>query len=266
MNGTTSKGVGALTVVLSVIGGVALLGTGAGAAWAGAHSVGPRSGELQESVAGVTALDVEVSGAEMEVEFADVAEAELRVEGGSPGGWSLRRDGDELEVRGPQNRFDWFRPDWLRGDQRATLVLPLELEGLDGELTLDAGELTVEGDFDVLNVEVNAGSLEIEGEARMLEAELNAGRADIALSGVDEAGYTVSAGRIVSTLHTAPSSVTIAVMAGALDLSLPDEGYDLRQQLSAGSLDNGLTQRSSSDRRIVAEVEAGSVNLRPIRD
>src|SRR5690606_4614699 len=160
----------------------------------------------------------------------------------------------------------WFRPDWLRGDQRATLVLPLELEGLDGELTLDAGELTVEGDFDVLNVEVNAGSLEIEGEARMLEAELNAGRADIALSGVDEAGYTVSAGRIVSTLHTAPSSVTIAVMAGALDLSLPDEGYDLRQQLSAGSLDNGLTQRSSSDRRIVAEVEAGSVNLRPIRD
>jgi hypothetical protein len=267
MSGTTKKSIGALTVVLGVFGGVVLLGTGAAAAVAGVHRIGPDSGSLQESVQGVDSLDLEVSGAEVTVEFRDeAAEAQLRIEGGSPDGWSLKRDGDELKVRGPHDGFDWFRPDWLRGDQRATLVLPDRLSGIDADFTLQAGSLSVDGTFGELGVDVNAGSLSLDASARELEAELNAGRADIDLRDVRTAEFTVNAGRVVAAFDTAPSEVAIDVSAGALDLTLPDESYDVRQQVSAGSLDNGLQQSSSSANRITATVSAGSVRLHPAAD
>ncbi|WP_193597434.1 DUF4097 family beta strand repeat-containing protein [Microbacterium sp. YJN-G] len=266
MNGTTKKSVGALTVVLAVIGGVSLLGTGAGAAFAGVRSLGPQAGSLEQDVSGVTSLDVEVHGAAMEVEFADVSEAQLRIEGGPSDGWRLSRDDDELDVRGPDRGFDWFRPDWLRGDERATLLLPESLRGLDAELTLEAGSLSVDGEFGELQLDVNAGALTVEGAARMLDAELNAGRADIDLSSVTEAKYSVSAGRITSTLTDAPSQVAITVEAGQLDLTVPDTDYDVRENVSAGSINNGLSQRSDSDRRITAKVSAGSINLRASDD
>jgi len=267
MNSTTKKSIGALTVVLGVFGGVVLLGTGAAAAVAGAHDIGPDSGSLQADVQGVKSLDLEVSGAEVTVEFRDDAdEAMLHIDGGSSDGWMLKRDGEELEVRGPHDGFDWFRPDWLRGDQRVTLVLPERLNGLDADFTLQAGSLSVDGSFGELDVDVNAGSLSMNASARDFDAELNAGRADIDLSEVQTAEFTVNAGRIVASLDAVPSTVSIDVSAGALDLTLPDEQYDLRQDVSAGSLDSSLQQSSNSANRITASVSAGSVRLHSAGD
>lgn len=267
MNGTTKKSIGALTVVLAVFGGVVLLGTGAAAAVAGVNGIGTRSGSLQADTQGVTSLDLNVDAAEVTVEFRTGAEeAQLQIDGGSSNGWSLSRDGDELKVRGPQNGFDWFRPGWLRGDERATLVLPDRLSGIDADFTLQAGSLSVDGDFGELDVNLNAGSLNLNGTARDLDAELNAGRADIDLGDVRTADLTVNAGRIVATLDTVPSEVAIEVSAGALDLTLPDEQYDLRQDVSAGSLDSRLQQSPSSENRITASVSAGSVRLHPAAD
>lgn len=267
MSGTTKKSIGALTVVLGVFGGLVLLGTGATAAIAGIHRIGPESGSLQSDTQGVTSLDLDVDAAEVRVEFrAGSAEAQLQIEGGSSNGWSLTRDGDELKVRGPESGFDWFRPDWLRGDERATLVLPERLSGLDADLALQAGSLSVDGDFGELDVNLNAGALNLNGTARELDAELNAGRADVDLGDVQKAEFTVNAGRIVATLDTVPSEVAIEVSAGALDLTLPDEQYDLRQNVTAGSLNSGLQQSSSSANRITATVSAGSVRLQPSAD
>ncbi len=267
MSGTTKKSIGALTVMMGVFGGVVLLGTGATAAVAGIHRIGPDSGSLQSEVRGVESLDLEVSGAEVTVEFrGDASEAELQIDGGSSDGWSLKRDGDELKVRGPHDGFDWFRPGWLRGDQRVTLVLPDRLSGIDAEFTLQAGALSVDGTFGELDVDVNAGSLSLDASAREFDAELNAGRADIDLRDVQTAEFTVNAGRIVASLDTAPSSIAIDVSAGALDLTLPDEQYDVRQHVSAGSLDSRLQQSSNSSNRITATVSAGSVRLHPAGD
>lgn len=267
MSGTTKKSIGALTVVLAVFGGVVLLGTGAAATVAGVHRIGPDSGSLQTDVRGVDSLDLEVSGAEVTVEFRDDAdEAVLRIGGGSSDGWVLKRDGEELHVRGPHDGFDWFRPDWLRGDQRVTLVLPDRLRGLDADFTLQAGSLSVDGAFGELDVDVNAGSLSLNATAREFDAQLNAGRADIDLSDVRTAEFTVNAGRIVASLDTVPSSVAIDVSAGALDLTVPDEEYDLRQDVSAGSLESRLQQSSNSANRITASVSAGSVRLHPAAD
>lgn len=259
----TKKSIGAITVVVAAFGGVVMLGSAASAAVTGLQQIGPQSGQLTTDARGVTSIDLEVGGAEMRVMFDDVDQAELRVEGASANGWTLRTDGDELEVHGPDRGFDWWSPDWLRGDERAVLVLPLALEGVDADLTLHAGSLDVVGEFGGLGVDVNAGALSLNGDARDLDLEVNAGRADIELRGVEQAQFTISAGRIVSTLASVPDSVDFTVSAGSLDLTLPDEEYDLRRQVSAGSLDSSLDESTDSPHRISGSVSAGSATLRP---
>lgn len=259
----TKKSIGAITVVIAAFGGVVMLGSAASAAVTGLQQIGPQSGQLTADARGVTAVDLEVGGADMRVLFDDVDEAELRIEGASTNGWTLRTDGGKLEVRGPDRGFDWWSPDWLRGDEQATLVLPVELEGMDARLTLHAGSLGVVGEFDELGIDVNAGALTLNGDARDLDLDVNAGRADIELAGVEQAQFSINAGRAVSTLTSVPDSVAFTVSAGALDLTVPDTEYDLRRDVSAGSLDSSLDQSSSSSHRITGNVSAGSATLRP---
>lgn len=259
----TKKSIGAITVVVAAFGGVVMLGSAASAAVTGLQQIGPQSGQLTADIGGVSSIDVEVGGANMRIMFDDVDDAALRIEGASTRGWMLRSDGGRLEVRGPDRGFDWWSPDWLRGDERATLVLPLGLEGVDAELTLHAGRLDVSGEFADLGIDVNAGALALTGDARVLDIELNAGRADVELRGVEQAQYRISAGRVVSTLTTVPDSVDFTVSAGALELTLPDQEYDLRREVSAGSLDSSLDQSSDSRHRITGSVSAGSATLRP---
>ncbi|MFD5224043.1 hypothetical protein ACFWHT_00320 [Microbacterium sp. NPDC058342] len=259
----TRKSIGAITILMAVFGGVVLLGTGAAAAATGLRQTGSQGGTVQADVQGVTALDVDVRAAEVRVEFSsDDDEARLRIEGGSADGWKLRRDGDELQLRGPDRGFDWWQPDWLRGEERAVLVLPDELSGLDADLTLKAGSLDADGVFGELDVDIDAGSLSLNGDAENLDVHLDAGRADIDLDGVRTAEFTVNAGRIVSSLAVQPRTVAIGVSAGALDLTLPDADYDLQQRVSAGSLDSNLRQNDAGRSQIRATVSAGSVTLR----
>jgi hypothetical protein len=259
----TKKSVGAITAAVAAFGGVVLLASAASATVTGLQQIGPQSGQLTVDAGGVTSVDVEVGGADMRVMFGDVDDAELRVEGASTNGWTLRTDNARLEVRGPDLGFDWWSPGWMRGAERATLVLPSELEGTDADLTLHAGSLDVDGRFDALGLDLNAGALSVRGDARDLDVEVNAGRADIELQGVVRAQYTISAGRVTSELKTVPDTVAFTVSAGALDLTLPDTEYDLRRDVSAGSLDSSLDQSSSSAHRISGSVSAGSATLRP---
>lgn len=259
----TKKSIGAITVAVAAFGGVVMLGTAASAAVTGLHQAGPQSGRLTEDVRGVSAVDVEVAAAQLRLEFADVDEAELRIDGASSNGWTLRRTGASLEVRGPDRGINWWGPLWIDDEDRVTVVLPRALEGIDADLTLEAGALDVDGDFAKLDLHVNAGSLRANGEARVLNAELNAGRADIDLAGVESAIYTVNAGRVNSTLTDVPSAVRLSVSAGELDLVLPDDEYDVTQEVSAGSFESALRENRGSDNRITASVSAGSATLRP---
>ncbi|MFD5214119.1 hypothetical protein [Microbacterium sp. NPDC058345] len=263
MNGTAKKSITATTVAVAAVGGIVLLGTGAAAASTGFSAIGPQSDVTRIDGTGITGVDMDVRGAEVTVEFHDGDEVELQIEGGSLRGWSLDRDEDELEVRGPDRGFNWWSPDWLRlEEQRVTLLLPRSTAGLDADLSLDAGSLRVDGEFGELSVDMSAGALSLDGVARSLDAELNAGRADINLSGVDEASYQVSAGRVVSELTgSAPDSVEIDVSAGQLTLTLPDAEYDVRRNVSAGSLNSDLSEQGGSRNTVRATVSAGTVNL-----
>lgn len=263
-NGSGSGG-RAIGILLGVIGGVVLLGACTSAAFAAGMNLGPRH-DTSESVdvAGVNELRVDVGASDLTIEFRDVDEAELAIEGGRDSRWVLTRDDDELVVRTKNEWFGWwFRP-WFAGDERVTLTLPENLAGLDAQVEVGAGAIDMDGDFGALDVTLGAGHIEVGGSAESVDAKVSAGRMDLQLDGVSEAEFTVSAGDLVGELTgTAPDSVTIDVSAGSLSLELPDVQYRVSQNVSAGSVDNDLDTSSSARNTIDVQVAAGSAALRP---
>lgn len=265
----TPRGSGARSgaIAIAVFGGVALLATGGTAAVAAANDAStPVDSHQQIDTSGVTGIDLDVGGAEVRVEFGDVEQAQLDVSGSGDDRWSLSRDGDELVVNSPEMNFGWWFGDWFNDDQSVVLTLPDELrsKGLDADITLGAGSLDVQGDFGDIDVEVGAGALFITGSAETIEADLSAGRAEFDLADVSTADFSISAGRLEAELTgTAPKEVQLDVSAGSLELTLPDEEYDVRQEVSAGSLDNRLQTSPNARNSVVASVSAGSAILRP---
>ncbi|WP_431074955.1 DUF4097 family beta strand repeat-containing protein [Microbacterium phyllosphaerae] len=272
-NGDTGRSSGATAVMIltAVVGGMALLGSGATAAVAATGSLVASSTEgtdsvLSEDASGIQGIDLDVDAGNMRIEFGDVDQAELAVTNSRGPAWTLERDGDSLVVRSPEFEFGWWFGSWFGDDQSAVLTLPDSLRdsALDADLTLDAGSLDVVGDFGALDITVNAGALDVEGAASSLTIDMSAGRADATLDGVDRADLTVAAGDLnVDLTGRAPSQTTIDVSAGSLDLTVPDESYSITQDVSAGSLDAKVDQSSGAQRMIDVSLSAGSVTIRP---
>ena len=265
-----SRGSGARAgaIAIAVFGGVALLATGGTAAIAAVNDVTASVDDSQQQIdaSGVTGIDLELGGVDMHVEFGDVEDAQLDVSGSGNNRWALTREDDELVVNSPEMKFGWWFGDWFNDEQRVVLTLPEELRGtgIDADISLGAGSLDVAGDFGEMDVEMGAGALFITGSAETIDLDVGAGRAELDLADVSEADFTISAGRMVADLTgTAPSEVRLDVSAGSLELTLPDEEYDVSQDVSAGSLDNGLQTSSNARNTIVASVSAGSAILRP---
>ncbi|WP_082477923.1 DUF4097 family beta strand repeat-containing protein [Microbacterium sp. Leaf320] len=268
-----SSGTTAVMILTAVVGGMALLGSGATAAVAATGSLVASSTEgtdsvLSEDASGIKGIDLDVDAGNMRIEFGDVDQAELAVTDSRGPAWTLERDGDSLVVRSPDFEFGWWFGSWFGDDQSAVLTLPESLResALDADLTLDAGSLDVVGDFGDLDITVNAGALDLEGAASSLAIDMSAGRADATLDGVGRADLTVAAGDLnVELTGRAPSQTTIDVSAGSLDLTVPDESYSITQDVSAGSLDAKVDQSSDTRRVIDVSLSAGSVTIRPGR-
>ncbi|WP_435748487.1 DUF4097 family beta strand repeat-containing protein [Microbacterium sp. PMB16] len=265
----SSSGVGAIMIVTAVVGGIALLGSGGTAALAATgdlmSSSRPDSTQTVD-VEGIDGIDLDVDGSNVRIEFGDVDEAELAITNGRGRAWTFERDGDELIVHSPESSWGWWFGNWFGNEEIVVLTLPESLsgEGLDGDLSLDAGNLEVAGDYGHLGVEVNAGSLGMDASADSIDMQMSAGRADIVLDGVDDAVLGVSAGSLdVELTGTPPSQTTIDVSAGSLDLTVPDVGYVITQDISAGSLDAKVKQSSTGGRTIDVNLSAGSVDIRP---
>ncbi|WP_144875520.1 DUF4097 family beta strand repeat-containing protein [Microbacterium sp. 1.5R] len=271
--GRSGRGPGVTAIVVStaVIGGIALLGSGATAAVAATGTMLSTSGDRGDSVQtvdadGIRSIDLDVDAGNMRVEFGDVDEAELSVTNARNPGWTLDRRGDELVVRSPEFRWGWWFGGWFGDDQSAVLTLPEDLrtETVAADLTLDAGSLDVLGDFGALDLTVNAGALDVEGSAASLDIDMSAGRADVALDDVDQADLSVAAGDMnVELSGSAPTRTSIEVSAGSLDLTVPDTSYAIEQDVSAGTLNAKVEQDASSTRTIDVSLSAGSATIRP---
>lgn len=268
-------GMSAVAIGTAIVGGLALVSVGVGAAFATTGSIlqqvdAPSGDAVQVAdTAGITALSVDANAAEFQLRFADVKEAELEVTGSNRQDWRLQRSNDELVV---SSGGSWFGGGFCLfgcnfGDDMVVLTLPRSLEGvIDADLSLGAGSLTAEGDFRDLDIEVSAGKALATGSARSLSAELGAGRADFRLDGVQEASFDVSAGKVVAELTgAAPREVELDVSAGSLELTVADVPYAVESRVEAGQLDNKLQTRPNSPNVIEASVSAGSVTLLPSR-
>lgn len=266
---SSGSGRTAITVGIAIFGGLALLGSGGTAAVAASGDLwsASRPDSVQSvGVDGLESIDLDVDGSSMRIEFGDVDEAELSITNGRGPSWTFERDGDELIVHSPESRWGWWFGNWFGDEEIATLTLPENLDdgGLEGDLTLDAGSLDVEGGFSHLGIDVSAGEVNVEGSASSLDVDMSAGRADILLDGVEEAVLGVSAGNLdVELTGTPPRQTSIDVSAGSVDLMVPDVSYAITQDVSAGSLDAKIDQSGSAQRAIDVSLAAGSVTIRP---
>lgn len=251
-----------VVAILTIALGVALIlgafGTSALGAIAGATR---HSGTLTADAAGVRALDVDVAAADLSIVYGG-DRASLAVDGAAAD-WRLRRDGDRLVVTTERSWWSAMRP-FGRSDT-AVLTLPRSLErvALDGDLTLSAGALRVQGAYGTLDVTVSAGSMELSGRAAELTANVSAGRLVMDLADVDRAGFKLSAGSVEGRLTgSAPRALTADLSAGRLALVLPDSTYAVSTDAAAGDVENRLRVDPSSPHRITVTVSAGFASLR----
>ncbi|MCK6066422.1 MULTISPECIES: hypothetical protein [Microbacterium] len=248
-----------ITILVALLGAgvlVAVVWSGMRASMASAFAY---TGTSSIEVDRVSDLDIEVGAADLTVRFDDVTEATLDVRNSTNGEWTLRHDGQTLLVHSPRVMWgSWFG----NGNGRAILTLPAELEGSDARLSVGAGSLTADGAFGELDLGMGAGEMTVTGSADMLVADVSAGRADIDIDGVREADLQVSAGDLFARLGgSAPSEVRATVSAGSLQLTLPDDVYDVRSDVSAGGFDNGLRTASDASAQVFVEVAAGNARL-----
>lgn len=256
-----------VAIVVACVGVLVVLGA-AGSAVFGAVAAGVvHESARTVGATGIEDLELDVSASSLEIEFADVDEAELSVRSAfGADRWTLERDGDALRVASPQGWFGgWFGGGWwpFAGSGDAVLTLPREVEGLSADLTLSAGDFTATGTFDELALELNAGRADIQGQATQVRAEVNAGRADLALAQVQEASLAVSAGELNTTFTgRQPGSVSIDVSAGSLTAVVPDGDYALTSDVSAGGFDSDIRSTPGAAHSIDVQVSAGQAKLR----
>ncbi|HCS60721.1 MAG TPA: hypothetical protein DIW46_04865 [Microbacterium sp.] len=273
---SSGSGARAGAIAIAAFGGIALLGAGGTAAFAAVHDVAASAApgvtdDVQSvNASGIDALDVDVAASDVTVQFGDVDEATLEVTGTADNRkWRLERDEDELVLSNDRNAFgwldgDWFG-DWFDNEETVVLTLPESLNDarLDADFSLSAGRLDIEGLFGEVDIDMGAGGLSMKGSATSVETDISAGRAQLDLSGVTEAALFLAAGDLEAKFtDTTPDLVTIDVSAGTLDLTVPDEVYNVSEDVSAGSVDNRVNQSDSSRNKIDVTVSAGSVILR----
>jgi hypothetical protein len=248
--------------VLTASLGVAVLAASlAGAALPTIAESSPRSEDHEVDVEGITSLEVDVSATSLTVVFDDVQDAALHVRDAGASEWTFERDGDALRVVTPRGPFaSWFRAH----NGQATLTLPDELAGIDAELAVGGGSVDAEGEFGDLGLDVGAGEIHVTGEAETVVAEVSAGRGDVELDGVSTAEFSLGAGELIARLTgDAPDDVRADVSAGSLQLTLPDQTYDVTTEVSAGQVDNELRTEDDAPRSVFIDVSAGEARLRP---
>ena len=231
----------------------------------------PRWDELTSSVdvTGVTALDLEISAGELNVEFDDAAtEATLYISDSGSGpmrSWDLTVRNGVLRLTDTSGV--WFLPSWGWGSgkepPRLQLNLPSSLEGaVDADLELNGGIMTFTGDLKNTDITVSAGEFRFDGASTDFALEVNAGVATATTSGPNTVDVEVSAGRATTTVTgTAPSRTEVEVNAGRADVYLPEAEYAVGAESNAGQRQINVRTSPSSPNQLFVEVNAGHAEV-----
>lgn len=251
-----------IAILLIVFGAIVVLGAITSAVISTAAAASVHTSSQTADVTGVSSLDIDVSAGSLDIEFADIDEAELEVTSSwGADRWTLRTDGSELTVSSDDDSF-WGTWWWWGGPGDGVLRLPSSLEGSDANFSMSAGELVADGTFGAVDVDLSAGRVILSGTADDLVAEVSAGGGDIDFEGVATANLSVSAGELDVTLSgSQPDSIEGDVSAGTLRVTVPRGDYDISSNVSAGSFDNSVRSTSGADSTIRIDVSAGKAVL-----
>lgn len=267
---TARLGSRAVSITATVLGACVLLFSGASAAYGAVRGSMAGDGEAgfsAVSAGGVTSIGIDHGFGQLDVQFeGEGRDATLQTHGMIAERLTLERDGKSLVVRTDDHGASFGGWGWLfgqDGDQWAILTLPESLEGVDLDIDSGAGSVYVDGAFGDVDIDTGAGEVQVTGSADSARAEVSAGQVVFDLRDVQTVSTEVSAGNFSGSFSgDAPRELTLDVSAGGADVILPDEAYDLRQDVSAGSVDTeGLRIDSSSTHRIDVRLSAGEVTL-----
>lgn len=248
-----------IALLTAALGVAVVVGTVAAAAVPTVAAAAARDEERSVAVGGVSNVTIDVDAVMLTVVFDDVTEASLDVREFTRGSWTFERNGSTLRVATPRSSMlSWFGG----GNGRATLTLPDDLAGVDTAVTVAGGSVDASGDFGDLGLTLAAGRVAVRGTAETLTADIDAGRGEIDLANVSTAALSTEAGELITRLGgTAPDAVTASVSAGSVELTLPDEVYDVTTGVSAGGVDNRLRTQPGSPRTVYVQVDAGNALL-----
>ena len=283
----------AILIATSVVGGFALLGAVASAAfglrapepWEVVEDVAYTSESVNEAgdlefyadAIGVTSIEIDADASAFTIKYDDVEEAVLLVQTGArsdPGAaddWWFERDSDDLVIK--REGKGWGTAGCLIGcgirpgeDNIVTLTLPRDLgedRSASLDVTVNAGTFTGAGSFDSVDIEVNAGEATFEGDARALDVDVQVGSATVNAADVTEAEFSVTTGEgTLALTGAAPNSVTLNAEMGSLTAQLPTEKYRVDAQTELGSFDNRLNVSKDSKHVVSVRAELADVILK----
>ena len=214
---------------------------------------------------GIEGLNIEVAASQFTLEFADVEDAVLAVDGPDADRWVFGQEEDDLFVESPAQTT-------VRTHlETATLTLPQHLlettapdDLLDLDVELAAGQVILNGDFADADLTVQAGELRFDGAARSLDLDVQAGAATVTTADTDDVDIDVAAGRAVVTVTgAAPSSVDVDTDIGEAKVTLPRATYQVSIEADLGSVNNGLETSATSRHKVEVRTSVGSVTLSP---
>lgn len=147
-----------VAIVTAVVGGLVLVGIGTSAAVAAIHTTNftGEHGAQSLNTTGITGVEVDSNSSQFTIEFADVTEAALKVEGESRYAWEMSIEGNELVVASKSSLLDFCFGWCAASNEQVTLTLPNGLSNgkLSADLTVDAGSMTATGSFSTLEVPI----------------------------------------------------------------------------------------------------------------
>ena len=218
------------------------------------------------AIDGVSSLDLEIGAADFTLAFGDVSEAELTAAGPSADAWKLAVDEGQLSVETPNRGVSCLFNCADGNHTTATLTLPKSLSEtgtLDADISLEGGALQATGSFRELELSVDAGEASIDGEAQSAAVDVEAGKAVIDLAGVRTAEVEVAAGSAeVNLTGKAPDRVAVNASTGRAVIDLPQADYRVDIASELGEVKNQLSIDESSKHAVSVRAEAAQVTLK----
>jgi Putative adhesin len=218
---------------------------------------------VEEFAAGdVTLVDVHNSAGSVVVRGSDRADDTIRVTTRVDHG--LRRTGHSERIEGDRLVLDTSCPLFLTTfcEVRYTIDVPREIDlsvrGSGGSITVTdvTGDVDLDSDAGGVDVErVGGDRLRMDSDAGSVSA------ADVRSTDVEA---TSDAGSVTVRFAGDPRTVRADSDAGGVELVLPPDGgpYRVEADSSAGGVETSVNTSRTSDRRITATSDAGSVTVR----